>query len=237
MSMRWHDLLFAHWPVPIAALRPQIPGGLELDTFEGEAWLGVVPFYMSHVRPRSIPSMPWLSHFLELNLRTYVTTGGKPGVWFFSLDAANPVAVRLARRSFHLPYFDARMRLERRDQQLHYQSVRTHPGEPEAHFVGHYQPVAPVKEAEAGTLEHFLTERYCLYSADARGRIYRGDIHHVPWPLQRAEAEIRVNTLHHAWGVPLPDTPPLLHFAKRLEVKAWLPVRADGRAQTLRESA
>jgi uncharacterized protein YqjF (DUF2071 family) len=111
MAMTWYDLAFLHWPVPAEQLRPLIPSGLELDTYDGQAWLGIVPFGMSGVRPRCLPVVPWLSKFLELNVRTYVTAEGKPGVWFCSLDAANPVAVRIARKTFNLPYYDAAMRL------------------------------------------------------------------------------------------------------------------------------
>ena len=128
--MSWHDLLFMHWPVPQEALRPQIPPALQLDTFDGSAWLSVPPFRMSATRPRCLPSVPPLSNFPELNVRTYVTAEGKPGIWFFSLDAANPVAVRLARATFHLPYFDARMSCQVTGDEVRYGSVRTHRGAP-----------------------------------------------------------------------------------------------------------
>ncbi len=125
MAQSWHDLLFAHWKVDAAVLRPHVPAELEVDTFEGQSWLGVVPFRMSGVRLRWTPALPWLSAFLELNVRTYVTAQGKPGVWFFSLDAANPVAVAAARLSFHLPYFKARMTCGDVDGWIQYQSERT----------------------------------------------------------------------------------------------------------------
>lgn len=222
MHMRWCDLLFAHWPVPPAWLRPHVPAGLELQSFEGSAWIGVVPFRMENVRPRLVPPVPGWSAFPELNVRTYVSAGGKPGVWFFSLEAAQPLAVRLARSFFHLPYMDARMQVGYQDDWVRYVSTRTHQGEPEAEFQGRYRPLGPVYRSHPGTLEHWLTERYCLYSADARGQIWRGEIHHPPWPLQAAEAELEANRMTQPIGFELPLEVPLLHFAQRLDVVAWL---------------
>ncbi|MDZ7705240.1 MAG: DUF2071 domain-containing protein [Trueperaceae bacterium] len=223
LSMHWYDLLFMHWPVPPDALRDFIPDALSVDTFEGEAWLGVVPFQMSQVRPRGLPSVPWLSRFPELNLRTYVKDAdGKAGVWFFSLDAHNPVAVRLARWSFSLPYFDADMVCEADGDAVRYRSRRTHRGVPGARFEGTYQPTGAVLEHNE-EIEHFLTERYCLYSANRRGDVFRGDIHHQPWPLQPAEIDLTTNAMTEQIGVTLPDDEPLLHFSRKLEVVAWLP--------------
>ena len=222
ISMRWHDLLFMHWPVPTDSLRSLLPPGLEVDTFGGEAWLGIVPFRMSRIRPRFAPPLPWVSAFAELNVRTYVKRDGKPGVWFFSLDAANPVAVRMARWQFHLPYFNARMRVKLEGEAVRYGSVRTHRGAPAADFAAGYRPTGPAYASKPGELDHWLTERYCLYSADTRGQIHRGDIHHSPWPLQPAEADVEFNTMADDFRIPLPDTRPLLHFARRLEVVAWM---------------
>jgi uncharacterized protein len=220
--MQWHDLLFMHWPVPVAALRDHIPAALALDTFEGLAWLGVVPFRMAGVRPRYSPALPRVSAFPELNVRTYVVAGGKPGVWFFSLDAADPLAVRVARRAFHLPYYDARMACLPDGNGVRYTSFRTHRGAPQAQLQACYRPIGAAISAPAGSLGAWLTERYCLYAADWRGKVYRGEIHHARWPLQPAEAEISVNTMTAPIGVSLPDIPPLLHFARRLDVVAWL---------------
>ena len=225
LLMSWHDLLFMHWPVPEEVLRSLIPPALHLDTFGGRAWLGITPFRMSDVRPRFLPSVPPLSNFPELNVRTYVTAGGKPGIWFFSLDAANPVAVRLARATFHLPYFDAEMYCRVVGDEVRYWSVRTRRGAPGAKFAARYRPVGEPFESRPGTLENFLTERYCLYAADGRGHLYRGDIHHYPWPLQRAELEIESLAMTEQIGVALPETEPLLHFSKRLDVLAWPPRR------------
>src|SRR6202795_3064950 len=217
MAQSWHDLLFAHWPVDAAALRPLIPRSLEIDTFDGRAWLGIVPFRMSGVRLRWTPALPWLSAFPELNVRTYVTAQDKPGVWFFSLDAANAVAVAAARLSFHLPYFRARMTCDGGDGWIRYNSERAHPGAPAASFVGRYRPTGECSKAQAGSLVHFLTERYCLYST-AGERIYRGEIHHPAWRLQPAAAEFTKNSMAEAAGLVIPPEMPLLHFAKRQDM-------------------
>jgi uncharacterized protein YqjF (DUF2071 family) len=226
LFMSWHDLLFMHWSVPEDALRPLIPPTLSLDTFDGSAWISVTPFRMSGVRPRFLPGVPWLSDFPELNLRTYVTAQGKPGIWFFSLDAGNPVAVRLARTTFHLPYFDAQMSCHLVGEEVRYRSVRAHKRAPRAEFAARYRSVGEPFESDPGTLEHFLTERYCLYAADGKANVYRGDIHHHPWPLQPAEAEIERLAMTEQIGVALPETEPILHFSRRLDVLAWLPRRA-----------
>ena len=217
MAQSWHDLLFAHWPIAPEAMRPLIPPQLELDTFDKQCWVGVVPFWMSGVRVRGLPAIPGTSCFPELNVRTYVVCGGKPGVYFFSLDAANWLAVRTARMAYHLPYFYARMRSDDTGEEIRYRSKRRRD---EAEFQGRYHPVVPVSLRNSNTLEHWLTERYCLYAA-VRDKVYRGEIHHPTWPLQDASAEITVNTMARAAGIALPDTKPLLHFARRLDVLIW----------------
>jgi uncharacterized protein YqjF (DUF2071 family) len=225
MAQNWHDLLFAHWRVEEAALRRHIPAKLEVDTYEGQAWLGVVPFRMSGVRLRGTPAIPWLSAFPELNVRTYVVADGKPGVWFFSLDAANKIAVAIARTWFHLPYFRARMSCEERNGWIEYRSGRAHRGAPCGVLYGHYRPAGAVFCSERGSLEHFLTERYCLYATNGEGQILRAEIHHAPWPLQNAEAELTSNTMPEAAGIYLPPAKPLLHFANRQDVVVWQPRR------------
>jgi uncharacterized protein YqjF (DUF2071 family) len=222
MAQSWHELLFAHWPVDAAVLRPLLPVQLQIDTFEGSAWLAVVPFRMTGVRLRGTPPLPWLSAFPELNVRTYVTRDGKPGVWFFSLDAGNALAVTIARAWFHLPYFRARMMCVDRDGWIHYQSERTHRGAPAGSLKCRYRPIGEVFSPQRGTLEYFLTERYCLYTTDGRGRVIRGEIHHAPWPLQRAEAELAHNSMAESLGIALASRP-LLHFARRQDVLVWSP--------------
>ena len=224
MTQTGYNLLFAHWTMPSDALRAVIPPQLELDTYEGQAWLGVVPFGMTRVYPRGTLPVPWLSRFLELNVRTYVTFGGKPGVLFLSLDAANSAAVALARRFFRLPYYHARMRMRGRDRGgwIHYTSFRIHPRAAPAEFDGRYRPTGDAYPSPPGSLESWLTDRYCLYTVTPRGQVFRGEIHHAPWPLQSAQADIQANTMTLPYGLPLPDRPPLLHFARSLKTFEWL---------------
>ncbi len=222
MAQQWHYLLFAHWPVPEATLWPHIPAELEIDTFKGQAWLAVVPFLMRNVRLRNTPAVPGTSDFPELNVRTYVKRGGKPGVWFFSLDAANSLAVMVARAWFHLPYFRARMRCEGLSGWTEYESKRIHRGADPAIFGSRYRGVGKAFQTKPGTLEHFLTERYCLYSLTAKGQLLRGEIHHPPWELQMAEAEIADNSMTAGLIAPLPGAP-MLHFSERQDVVVWAP--------------
>lgn len=226
MEMNWHDLLFAHWPIPVETLQHLIPRRLKVDTFEGGAWLGVVPFTMSGVRVRPFPGMPGASLFPEINVRTYVTEGDKPGVYFFSLDAASLLAVKAARAWYHLPYFHARIASKNSDGTITYQSERIlKPKQPRVTFHSSYRPTGPATCGGCGPLAHWLTERYCLYSISRRGHLYRANIHHAMWPLQTAEAEFFTNTMTAPLGLTLPDTPPLLHFVRRLDVVAWQPVK------------
>jgi uncharacterized protein YqjF (DUF2071 family) len=227
MRQSWRDLLFAHWPVPASRLRSLAPPSIAIEQHGGTSWVGVVPFRMEGVMARPLPDLPGLSAFAELNLRLYVEAGGKPGVWFVSLDAANSVAVWAARRFFHLPYFRADMDVSEEGGRVRYRSVRRGPGARVA-FSGSYGPVGEAAPARPGSLEHFLTERYCLYARDESGAILRAEIHHAPWPLQPASADIDENTIGDAQGVPLAGPPALLHFARRLDVVVW-PVERVGR--------
>jgi uncharacterized protein len=223
MRQRWEDLLFAHWRCSIGVLRAHVPASLEIDTFDGDAWIGIVPFRMSGVGLRALPGLPGATAFPELNVRTYVRHGDRPGVWFFSLDAASPIAVSLARAWFRLPYFRAEMHVSADGDTVRYSSARTHRGASEASFDARYGPTGPVALASSGTLEHWLTERYCLYAGSAARGLWRAEIHHRPWPLQTAWAQISHNTMAHAAGIDLPTAAPLLHFAKRLDVRVWRP--------------
>ena len=218
----WCDLLFAHWPVPARLLRPLVPPELRIQEFDGSSWVGVVPFRMSGVMRRPFPDLPWMSRFPELNLRLYVEMEGKPGVWFLSLDAANPLAVWAARRFFHLPYFHSEMAIEGLPAHASYRSLRlSRPGG--IRFAAEYEPVSEPYTAVPGTLEHWLTERYCLYSLSPRGQLFRAEIHHRPWPLQKARASILRNDLLQPHGLTLPDPPAILHFSRRLDVVVWPP--------------
>ena len=218
-AQTWSHLLFAHWRVPAQKLHPHIPDGLNPQEFDGTAWIGVVPFLLD-VRPRYVPPFPLVSRFPEINVRTYVEADGKPGVWFFSLDAKNSLAVWAARKFFHLPYYKAQMHVELDGEGVRYLTRRMH-GQPAPEFVGSYRPTSDVFEASPGTLDHWLTERYCLYAQDTKGALYRADIHHPPWPLQRAEAEIETNTMLEPLGIHVPADPPVLHFARKLDVVVW----------------
>jgi uncharacterized protein len=225
MGQTWRDLLFAHWALPPEAVARILPPALALDTFDGRAWIGVTPFEVSGLRPRGGPPMPLISRFPELNVRTYASLGGKPGIFFLSLDAASLPAVLAARRSYRLPYFRASMSIARRGGEIRYESDRTsRDGEPAA-FAADYGPRGAVFRAAPGTLEYFLAERYCLYTVDETGRPLRADIQHPPWPLQPAAATIATNTMTRPWRVELPDEPPLLHYSGVQRVVIW-PLRA-----------
>lgn len=218
----WRDLLFLHWPVPAAVLRPLVPSALEIQEFDGTSWIGVVPFRMAGVMRRPLPDLPWVSAFPELNVRLYVRTaeeesGGKPGVWFLSLDATNPLAVWAARRFFHLPYYRAKIAVEEEGDRIRYNAARSASS---ALFRAQYGPTGPVYTTSVGALDHWLTERYCLYALDPRGRLLRNEVHHIPWPLQPARAEIEENTMLQAYGIQL-EGAPLCHFAHRIDVVVW----------------
>jgi uncharacterized protein YqjF (DUF2071 family) len=214
----WHDLLFLHWPVERDVLRPLVPACFELD-LNGTAWVSVVAFRMSHVAPRGVPAVPGISAFPEINVRTYVRIGGKPGVFFFSLDAASAIAVLVGRRVFHLPYFAARMSFARSGGHIRYESRRS--GDSRAVFAATCAPAGPHHTAAEGSLDYFLTERYCLYTLGRRGRPKRVEIHHPPWSLQRVAADIALNTLVAAAGIRVLDAEPLTHYAARQDVVSW----------------
>jgi len=220
MTQTWNGLMFAHWPIPPAQMAALLPPTLTLDTFDGQAWVGVVPFRITGIRPRWMPPVPGFTGFLELNVRTYVIRDGKPGVWFFSLDAASRLGVEGARLAYHLPYLNARMSMTRTGDTIEYASTRTDRRAGPGVFEASYGPTGDVYRSQPGTLDQFLTERYCLYS-QARGRIYRANIQHEPWPLQPATADIRINTVSEAFGITLPSVPPLLHYVETIPVLAW----------------
>lgn len=225
MRQIWYQLLFAHWRVPAEKLAALIPPGLELDTFDGNAWLGIVPFGMRGIRLRGLPPVPGTSAFLELNVRTYVRfrdpANARPGVWFFSLDAASRLAVEVARGWFHLPYYYASMNTTQTNSSYHYHSTRQDRRGDGAVLRLEYEPSGDVYKSKPGSLEHWLTERYCLYSTNSRGGLFRGEIHHAPWPLQPARAEIQQNTMAAAAGIPIAGKPETLHFAREIDVAIW----------------
>jgi uncharacterized protein YqjF (DUF2071 family) len=243
LRQSWDNLLFAHWKVPFNKVRAVVPAELELDTYEGSCYVGVVPFAMANVRPRYFPSVPLLSNFLELNLRTYVKTPrtaeadlaaaavsndsagragqqGGGGVYFFSLDCSNAVAVELGCKVYQLPYYNALMKLATDGGWHHYQCVRLHAGEEQLKFKASYREIGPVIYSQPGSLEAFLTERYCFLLSH-QGTICRGDVHHKPWPLQAAEAKIDMNTMASKFSFDLSSEEPILHYSKHLDTVEW----------------
>lgn len=222
MGQTWIDLLFAHWRVPEEALRPVVPPQLPLDTYEGSAWIGVTPFCLRGLRLRNTLPAPLVSTFPELNVRTYVTIEGKPGIYFLSLDADSCAAVAAARRLYRLPYFRSRIEVEREDGTVAYDLHRTSEDGPPGYFVARYGPTGGELPIRDGSLERWLSERYCLYTLDDKQRILRADIHHPPWPLHEGWAEIETNTMAMPFGIEL-EGEPLLHFSPRQDVVIWPP--------------
>lgn len=221
LTMQWLDLLFLHWPVPAQALQPLLPAGLDIDTFDGSAWLGVVPFRMARTRLRWLPPLPKTAAFPELNVRTYVRAGERQGVWFFSLDAASRVVVAAARAGFRLPYFWADMQVERRGQLQVYSSQRRDRRAPPATFSARWCYGGASYQALPGTLQHFLVERYCLFAAGKDGRPRCGEIAHPPWRLMPASVELGVCDMTRVLGIELPDCTPYALMAEPQSVVAW----------------
>ena len=221
MRQTWQNLLFAHWRVAPEAIRDRVPSQLELDVFDGSAWVGVIPFRMTGIAPRDLPGVPGLSETLEVNVRTYVRYGGRAGVYFFSLDAESLPVVLGARWFYHLPYYHAEMSMRASEgERIEYKSRRRSGG---AALEIAYGPSSATSLSERGTLENWLTERYCLYTVDSRGRARTANIHHASWPLQAAWADIAVNTMAAPAGIELPREAPLLHYAHELQVLVWWP--------------
>lgn len=220
MTMSWCDLCFLHWQVDVDVLRALVPAALALDLFDGEAFVGVVPFRMEHVTARFLPDVPGVSAFPELNVRVYVNVDGVPGVYFFSLDATQPLAIWGARTFFHLNYLKADMALEHEGDDVRYRCARVDDrAAHSARFAARYGPTGAPYVSTPGTLEAFLTERYCLYAVDDDGRPLRGHIQHAPWPLQPGFCDIDEDTM-----VPpqlARSGKPLVHFARRIDVVGW----------------
>jgi uncharacterized protein YqjF (DUF2071 family) len=244
MHQKWGKLLFMHWRIDVELLRPLIPSQLSIDTFDGSAWIGEVPFTMWGIRASFLPPIPGASAFHELNVRTYVHRNGVPGVWFFSLDAAHRLAVWGARTFYHLPYFNADMSLTQKGNTIEYASRRTDAltyGEffaaesaeitgavnaepfrsyPRAALETSWTIGEPLPQASHGSIEFFLTERYCLYSLYRR-RLYRSRIFHEPWPLRRATLNSRQSTMIESLGITVSSENPLLHYAEEIAVDIW----------------
>lgn len=224
MKQTWNDLLFAHYPVKYSILRKLVPKEFLLDTYDGFGWVGIVPFHMTDIRLRGLPPIPGIDKFPELNVRTYVTVDGKPGVYFFSLDATNLLAVKVAQAFYHLPYVHASMKVEKQGDLMEYESKRK---KGDARFVADYRPISEAYFAEIGSFEAWLVERYCLYTLNSKGVPLRCDILHHPWLLQRAEADLKENTMLSSQGIIVEHDQPILHYSKKIEVRMWPLVTAS----------
>ena len=221
MGQTWEDLLFAHWRVDEVALRRAVPPQIPIDTFDGSAWIAVTPFVVTGMRPRLVPPLPGTARFAEINVRTYATIDGRPGIYFFSLDTPNRLAVAAARRVYRLPYFRSKIDVRHEGGQIRYRSERVAGDGPGADIDLEYRATGPAGDARPGSFEHWATERYCLYTLDESRRVLRGDIHHRPWPLQAAEATVAINSMGEQIAIGL-DGDPVLHFARRQDVVFWL---------------
>ncbi|MDR3739293.1 MAG: DUF2071 domain-containing protein [Terracidiphilus sp.] len=226
MTQRWNDLLFAHWPIPAAKMTALLPDWLEVDTCQGSAWLGIVPFWLDRLKIRGVPSIPGTRSFPDLNLRTYVRDQftGTPGIFCFSLDASNLLAVAIGRSYYHLPYHWSEMRLDQRSEREFAFYSRRRFSSRQIMFKARYRGLGPsskLAEHSSGTLEYFLTERSCLFSTNSAGQPIRANLHYVPWPLEEAEAEIERNDLATSIGLTLPNIDPVLHYSRRQAVYIW----------------
>ena len=223
LRQQWSELLFLHWPVPAELLQAHLPPRLRADTHQGQAWIGIIPFEMAKVRTRFTPPVPGTHQFLELNERTYVHLDGVPGVWFFSLDATNALAVWVARTFFHLPYLRADMRLDQPGPDLRqFAATRTHAEAPPATFQATWKLGAPLPPVEPGSLEFFLTERYCLYASNKNhSKLYQGRVAHAPWPLRAAQVLHLETNLLEGHGLPTPASKPVVHAGGLVQVELW----------------
>lgn len=222
MHQTWDNLLFLHWAIEPALLRPLIPESLEIDTFDGHAWIGVTPFAVTNLRVLSLPPVPGLDAFTELNVRTYVHHDGKPGVWFFSLDASRTVPAMAARILFMLPYFSATMRFEEDGNEFRFQSRRI--GPPAAEFRAHWRTGIRLRDPDAESLAFFLVERYALFAGDHRD-LTMTRVYHRPWILDEVTEVEQESTMVRALGLPEPAAPPLAHFSRSLNVEIWPPAK------------
>ncbi|PLR95317.1 YqjF family protein [Bacillus sp. T33-2] len=226
MTQRWDNVLFLHWPVPAEALINKIPDSLELDLYNGTAWIGIVPFHVKGMRLRAMPPVPMLSSFLELNVRTYVKYKSRTGVYFFSMDADSRLAVMGAKATYNLPYMNAKMSIGREDGLVKFFSKRQQEGQPDESFDCHYKPVSSIYFSGEGSLDEWLTERYCLWTENGK-KLIRTDIHHKKWRLQKAEAHIRDNTMARFLPPSILKTEPLIHYSLTQQALFWPPIAED----------
>jgi uncharacterized protein len=220
MGQTWERLLFAHWRVDEAWLRRHVPPQIPIDTFDGAAWLAVTPFLVAGLRLRFLPPLPGTARFPEINVRTYATIDARPGIYFFSLDVPNVLAIAAARRAYRLPYFRSKIDVSHTGESIGYRSRRVDPAGTPVECDLEYRPTGPPRTAVAGSFEHWAAERYCLYTLDGRMRVLRGEIHHPPWQLQPAQATFASNSMGRQLGVDLQELP-VLHYAQRQDVVFW----------------
>ena len=240
ISQSWNDVLFAHFAMEPSTLRPLVPEALTLELYDGAAWLTISPFCTSHLRPSGVPPLPMLSFFPQVNVRTCVRRDDKPGIFNFSVDAANLSAVWFARVFFRMQYWHATIQMSGatmparraresgkdtirfRGRRMHGPAALSGP----ATFEIAYYPEGLAERARPGSLDEFLTERYCVYSYN-RGKLYRTELHHQPWPLQRVGVELQTNTLTEPLGLTLPLKPDLCHFSRCNKLLTWAPERVQ----------
>lgn len=220
MRQSWRNLLFIHWPIPPEIIRPYIPSSLQIDLFNSTAWIGGVVFDMFGIYPRGLSSVSLTSKFSEVNVRTYVQHDGKPGVYFLSLDVGDWASLTIAKRWYRLPYHPADISIQKRGQTFYYESIRKGKNSSLV-SKGTYTPVSDIFFPKEGTLDHWLTERYCLYSTNHRDNIYCGEIHHRPWPLQKVETELSRHTLFKPFHIDVSDVQPIYHFSEGLDTLFW----------------
>jgi len=218
MYQNWEKLLFLHWTMEPASIRALVPAPLSLDTFHGQAWIGITPFHLSGLRPVLLPEIPGLSAFYELNVRTYVHYQGVPGLWFFSLYASKLIPVIGARMGFSLPYRDAHIEMRESGRRVHYFLRKS--GEHGGEFEANWQIGPALPSPAVDSLEFFLIERYCLFAMD-QNRLYHCRVYHVPWLVRTADLIFYRSNLIAAEGLPEPSGPPLVHFGGDQHVEVW----------------
>ncbi|KKI92857.1 hypothetical protein WQ54_06630 [Bacillus sp. SA1-12] len=221
MRQTWRNLLFLHWPIPIEKLRPHIPSALQIDTFNGSAWLGIILFVIDGIFPFGVSSLSLTPRFPEINVRTYVKCNGKPGIYFMSIDVGNWASLKIAKKWYRLPYHSAEISFRKEGQTFHCQSRRKGYEHTPIVFKSKYVPISGVYFPKEGTLDHWLTERYCLFSSHNGINIYCGEIHHRPWPLQKAEIELGINTLFTPYQFDLSGVNPIAHFSTGVDSLMW----------------
>jgi uncharacterized protein YqjF (DUF2071 family) len=224
-QQRWNHLLFAHWPVPADSLRARLPPGLELDFYEGQAWLSIHPFVITDLRARGLPPIPGWSSFPEVDVRTYAVLNGKPGVWYFGMYAPRPLLAAAARLVYHMPYFAADVEASREGDRFQV-GCRADEDVGAAEWEAAYRPTSEARELAEGTLDHWLLERWAMFTADRSGAVHVTEIHRLPWLVREVEAEIRRNTLAASLGLDLPPDDALLHFSDGADVLIWPPLKA-----------